>query len=170
MAEQFSFDVVSEVDMQEMKNVVDQSTKEIKQRFEGSKLEGEIQGWGLPLGSERRTLTGDNFILTGDAGSLIDPFTGEGIGNALLSGMYAAETISNATSPAWNGTFAWDSKFRLIFSYDKKKLTVRIKLHSNATAAEKGTWKAAVEGKWSNQKKLEVIEDIAKPKKKDLYR
>ena len=80
------------------------------------------------------------------------------------------ETISNATSPAWNGTFAWDSKFRLIFSYDKKKLTVRIKLHSNATAAEKGTWKAAVEGKWSNQKKLEVIEDIAKPKKKDLYK
>ena len=33
MAEQFSFDVVSEVDMQEMKNVVDQATKEIKQRF-----------------------------------------------------------------------------------------------------------------------------------------
>src|SRR3954468_21663007 len=34
MAEQFSFDVVSEVNMQEMKNVVDQSTKEIKQRFD----------------------------------------------------------------------------------------------------------------------------------------
>ena len=31
MAEQFSFDVVSEVNMQEMKNVVDQATKEIKQ-------------------------------------------------------------------------------------------------------------------------------------------
>ena len=30
MAEQFSFDVVSEVDMQEMKNVVDQATKEVK--------------------------------------------------------------------------------------------------------------------------------------------
>ncbi len=34
MADQFSFDVVSEVDMQEMKNVVDQATKEIKQRFD----------------------------------------------------------------------------------------------------------------------------------------
>ena len=34
MAEQFSFDVVSEVDMQEMKNVVDQATKEVKQRFD----------------------------------------------------------------------------------------------------------------------------------------
>ncbi|MFO0732520.1 MAG: DUF520 family protein [Nitrospiraceae bacterium] len=34
VADQFSFDVVSEVNMQEMKNVVDQSTKEIKQRFD----------------------------------------------------------------------------------------------------------------------------------------
>lgn len=34
MADQFSFDVVSEVNMQEMKNVVDQATKEIKQRFD----------------------------------------------------------------------------------------------------------------------------------------
>ncbi len=34
MADQFSFDVVSQVDMQEMRNVVDQATKEIKQRFD----------------------------------------------------------------------------------------------------------------------------------------
>ncbi len=34
MADQFSFDVVSEVNMQEMKNAVDQATKEIKQRFD----------------------------------------------------------------------------------------------------------------------------------------
>ena len=34
MADQSSFDVVSEVNMQEMKNVVDQATKEIKQRFD----------------------------------------------------------------------------------------------------------------------------------------
>lgn len=41
MADQFSFDVVSEVNMQEMKNVMDQATKEIKQRFDfkGSKTE-----------------------------------------------------------------------------------------------------------------------------------
>ena len=34
MAEQFSFDVVSEVNMQELKNALDQATKEIKQRFD----------------------------------------------------------------------------------------------------------------------------------------
>ncbi len=42
MAEQFSFDVVSEVDMQEMKNVVDQATKEIKQRFDFKNSKTEI--------------------------------------------------------------------------------------------------------------------------------
>ncbi len=68
----------------------------ISERFKGASLEGSIQGWGLPLGSAKRSLSGDNFILTGDAGSLIDPFTGEGIGNALYSGMLAAETIAKA--------------------------------------------------------------------------
>jgi flavin-dependent dehydrogenase len=36
-------------------------------------------------------LSGDSYILTGDAASLIDPLTGEGIANALLSGVVAAE-------------------------------------------------------------------------------
>jgi cyclic-di-GMP-binding protein len=34
VADQFSFDVVSEVKMQELKNALDQATKEIKQRFD----------------------------------------------------------------------------------------------------------------------------------------
>jgi cyclic-di-GMP-binding protein len=42
VAEQFSFDVVSEVNMQEMKNVVDQATKEIKQRFDFKDSKTEI--------------------------------------------------------------------------------------------------------------------------------
>lgn len=42
MADQFSFDVVSEVNMQEMRNVVDQATKEIKQRFDFKDSKSEI--------------------------------------------------------------------------------------------------------------------------------
>ena len=42
MAEQYSFDVVSEVEMQEMKNAVDQATKEIKQRFDFKDSKTEI--------------------------------------------------------------------------------------------------------------------------------
>ena len=52
---------------------------------------GEVQGFGLPLGSKKRQLSGNGYMLTGDAASLIDPLTGEGIANAILSGAVAAE-------------------------------------------------------------------------------
>jgi geranylgeranyl reductase family protein len=77
-------------------NDIISKNESIKDRFTNASQDGEIQGWGLPLGSARKKLTTDNCILTGDSASLIDPFTGEGIGNAMYSGMLAAETISSA--------------------------------------------------------------------------
>lgn len=70
----------------------------ISHRFANAKLQDKIQGWGLPLAMERECMSGDNFILTGDAASLIDPFSGEGIGNALYSGMLAADAIKEAVA------------------------------------------------------------------------
>ncbi len=55
-----------------------------------------IQGWSLPMGSRRWKLSQDHLMLVGDAGALIDPFTGEGIGNAMLSGKIAAEIAVEA--------------------------------------------------------------------------
>lgn len=69
---------------------------DIAPRFKDAKLEGKILGWGLPMGMQQTPASGDNFLLTGDAASLIDPFSGEGIGNALYSGMLAATAIQNA--------------------------------------------------------------------------
>jgi flavin-dependent dehydrogenase len=63
----------------------------LKDRFRNAVLEGRVEGYGLPLGSKKRKVSGERFMLAGDAASLIDPFTGEGIGNAMLSGMYAAD-------------------------------------------------------------------------------
>ncbi|MFN8293613.1 MAG: geranylgeranyl reductase family protein [Chitinophagales bacterium] len=63
----------------------------IKERFKHAQLQGDVKLFGLPLGSKRRNLSGNNFLLCGDAAMLIDPFTGEGIGNALCSGMFAAQ-------------------------------------------------------------------------------
>ena len=62
-----------------------------KERFKNAELIGDIQGFGLPLGSKKRKLSGDNYMLLGDAACLIDPLTGEGIANALVSGAVAAE-------------------------------------------------------------------------------
>lgn len=62
----------------------------IKDRFKNARLEGGIDGYGLPLASKKRVLSGERYMLIGDAGFLIDPFTGEGIGNAMNSGRLAA--------------------------------------------------------------------------------
>jgi geranylgeranyl reductase family protein len=69
---------------------------EISRRFANAKLVDKIQGWGLPLAMERQPMSGNNYILTGDAACLVDPFSGEGIGNALYSGMLAAVAIQQA--------------------------------------------------------------------------
>lgn len=63
----------------------------IKKRFENATLQGEVKLFGLPLGSKKRNISGNHYLLCGDAAQLIDPFTGEGIGNAMLSGMFAAQ-------------------------------------------------------------------------------
>lgn len=68
----------------------------IKERFSNAEMVGSIGGLGLPLGSQKRPLSGDNYLLLGDAGFLIDPFTGEGIGNAMISAVKAAEVVAKA--------------------------------------------------------------------------
>ncbi len=68
----------------------------IKHRFTNARPVDKIYGWGLPMGVEKTRVSGDHFMVAGDAASLIDPFTGEGIGNALFSGMLAAEAAIKA--------------------------------------------------------------------------
>ena len=63
----------------------------IKERFQNATLEGDIVGFPLPLGSKRQKLSGNNYMLVGDAACLVDPLTGEGIGNAVYSGFIAAD-------------------------------------------------------------------------------
>jgi menaquinone-9 beta-reductase len=68
----------------------------LRERFAGSEQVGKIEGFGLPFGSRRVCMSGDHFLLTGDAASLIDPATGDGISNAIVSGKIAAQTIEKA--------------------------------------------------------------------------
>ncbi len=79
----------------------------LAERFKDAKPVSPMVGWGLPLGSKKWPLSGDHFLLIGDSGSLIDPFTGEGIGNAMKMGMWASEHIERSLAAqrfdaAWN--------------------------------------------------------------------
>ncbi|MFH0890254.1 MAG: NAD(P)/FAD-dependent oxidoreductase, partial [Candidatus Aenigmatarchaeota archaeon] len=82
-------------------------------RFRNAKQITDIKGWNLPTGAQKRKRAGDGFILVGDAASLIDPFTGEGIGNALTSGKLAAETIADAIGKN-------DFSYRSLGAYEEK--------------------------------------------------
>ncbi len=67
-----------------------------RERFAGAEPLEEPVGWNLPVGSKHRRMVGNGFMLLGDAAGLIDPFTGEGIGNALYSARFAVETSREA--------------------------------------------------------------------------
>jgi geranylgeranyl reductase family protein len=68
------------------------------ERFADAEPMENPTGWNLPVGSKHRKNHGNGFMLLGDAAGLIDPFTGEGIGNALFSAKYAIETAVRAKS------------------------------------------------------------------------
>ena len=84
------------INLRELMLKVIRENPTISKRFRNAELEGKIPGWGLPLAIKSHSISGDNYLLTGDAASLIDPFSGEGIGNALYSGMIAAEAVQKA--------------------------------------------------------------------------
>ena len=67
--------------------------KSLPQRQQISIL-ADPQTWGLPLRTHSRSLGGENYLLLGDAGSLIEPFTGKGIGLAMLSAKVAAQILA----------------------------------------------------------------------------
>ena len=68
----------------------------LKDRFANAEPMENPKGMGLPLGSKKRSISGDRFLLAGDAAGLIDPFSGEGIGNAIRSGRTAANCLLEA--------------------------------------------------------------------------
>lgn len=76
---------------------------EIKARFKNARALEDIKGFGLPLGSKKYPISGNRFMLCGDAASLIDPFSGEGIETAMESGKFAAEQLIKC---AQNGDYS----------------------------------------------------------------
>ncbi len=70
----------------------------LAERFKGAHIEGRISGWAIPNGSYIKKCYGEGWVLVGDSASLVDPFSGEGVGNALMSGKLAAQAIGKALS------------------------------------------------------------------------
>lgn len=66
---------------------------ELAPKFKNAQQTDRLKGYALPLASRKIQLSGRRWLLAGDAASLIDSMTGEGIGNAMKSGFTAAQHI-----------------------------------------------------------------------------
>lgn len=82
-----------------LKSIMEEAIHEnphLAERFKNARPASGVAAWDLPLGSKKIPLSGNRFLLTGDSAFLIDPFTGEGVGNAMWSGYAAAEHAEKA--------------------------------------------------------------------------
>ena len=66
---------------------------------EGATPEGNRKAWPIPARVDAVPLTGQRTLFVGDAATATDPMTGEGIGQALLTGVRAADAIAAGDSP-----------------------------------------------------------------------
>jgi geranylgeranyl reductase family protein len=86
-----------------MEDVIHTNPK-FKQRFRDAEKVTNIKAWKLSFGSKRRKSFGNGWLLIGDAAALVDPFTGEGMGNAIYSAKLAANVIANVKDHGWDMT------------------------------------------------------------------
>lgn len=66
----------------------------LNSRIDSRMFAGKIEARRIPFYNGRCQVSGDNYMLLGDAARLVDPFTGEGIGNAMVSGYHAASVAA----------------------------------------------------------------------------
>src|SRR5262249_39314885 len=62
--------------------------------------EGTVRAWPIPADYDRARLSHGRVLFVGDAASVVDPMTGEGIAQALESGVLAARATASAPTDA----------------------------------------------------------------------
>jgi flavin-dependent dehydrogenase len=91
-----------------MQNFMDQPI--VAQKLEG----GKIIAWGLHLefDSTLEQTVGGGLILTGEAGGFVAPFLGQGMPEAFLTGIYAAEAAAKAVAAGDLSRAALETPYR----------------------------------------------------------
>ena len=81
-----------------LKQIMDEiiESNYFRKRFANARALETPKGWNLPMGSIKRKNHGSGYLLLGDAAGLVDPFTGEGIGNAMVSAKHAIDIVKKA--------------------------------------------------------------------------
>ena len=99
----------------------------IAPRFRHARLVSRAEAHTLPLGTYQFNRSGNRFILLGDAGFLVDPFSGEGIGNAMVSGEIASAILEvNFKNEDFSAAALtiYDARLRQRFSQEFRTMAV----------------------------------------------
>ncbi len=81
------------INLKKMFNEVIETNPIISPWFANAEALESTKGWGLPIMTPKRTIGGDRYALIGDAGGMIEAFTGKGIGPGMMSARIASEHI-----------------------------------------------------------------------------
>ena len=139
-----------------LSEILDQVTnsKHFKNRFSNSKKLEKPKGWSLPLGRIQRQNHGDGFMLLGDAAGLIDPFTGEGIGNAMASAKFSIDVCYEAIKKQDFSKNMFSKYHKLVWNELGHELNISTKLQN---AAKYKTLLNFIINKASNSKEIQDI-------------
>jgi flavin-dependent dehydrogenase len=97
------------------------------------------RGHHLAVAEKRNRVAGDGILRIGDAANLTDPLTGEGIGNAILSGFLVAQAINMSPDAAAAGPI-WQKLYESTFERDfRVALSIR-KLLVDSRAKNAAMW------------------------------
>ena len=107
----------------------------LSRRFERAVMAGKPRAQRLPFYEGRQPVSSDHCMLLGDAARIVDPFTGEGIANAMLSGMLAAETAGKAVNALDFSESTLNAYDNLLYAKLEKELTLAMRLQKLAANA-----------------------------------
>ncbi len=112
--------------------------------------EGRHQAWPIPARVDEVPLTAGRVLWVGDAAAATDPMTGEGIGQALLSGLLAIDALlAGADDPeAVRARYELDVRRELVADHKMSMLLIRALKHRKGARA--AIWVAGLTG-WTRR-------------------
>jgi geranylgeranyl reductase family protein len=108
---------------------------------EGAEPEAPHRAWPIPASIDEAVLTGRRTLFVGDAAAASDRLTGEGIGQALLSGILAAEAIASDDGARAEGPGVVTARYRravrraLVADHRMSMLLIRAVRHRQGVRA-----------------------------------
>jgi len=112
-----------------------------------AQLQDRVAAWPIPAGIDRATLSAGRVLFVGDAARATDVMTGEGIGQAIVTGRLAAEAIL-ATS-AVTSTYEKEVRAHLLTDHRMSKLLNSWLAHAWVA---RGAVRVVGTSKWTREK------------------